>query len=506
MSIHWPIIRRLITHPRRVVVVDDRRSYRGAHLLAGAMHIAAAIEARSTSDKVALMLPTSGAFPMAALAGWMTGRTVVPLNYLLSPEELQYIVDDCGADVIVTVQPMLDFVKEPPRGPSLLMLEDVNFRRVPDIRWPALAGDDDLAVLLYTSGTSGRPKGVMLTHGNLTANIRQIRDWVDFTPADTLLGVLPQFHTFGLTVLTLLPLWVGCKVVYTARFAPPKIIRLLREHRPTALIAIPSMYNALLHTKNTEPDDFSSLRFIVSGGEPLPQAVFDGFREKFGVTINEGYGLTETAPVTNWCRPQEFRPHSVGRRLPRIEQRIVDLETGRDVPPGTGEGEIRIAGPNVMRGYFNLPDETNAAFDAQGFFRTGDIGRMDEEGHLYVTGRLKEMLIVGGENVFPREIEEVLNRHPEVAASGVIGMQDPVRGELPVAFVELVEGAEFDERELIAHCRANLPGYKAPRRIYYVEALPRNPTGKVMRRELKALLPENAEDEAGTPEPQTRPG
>lgn len=505
MSLHWTILRRLLLHPRRVAVVDDRRSYRGARIIAGALHLAAAIDRTSRADKVALMLPTSGAFPMAALAGWITGRTIVPLNYLLSPEDLQYIVDDCGADTIVTVQQMLDFVKEPPRGPTLLKLEDLDFRRVPDVRWPVPASRDDLAVLLYTSGTSGRPKGVMLTHGNLLANIRQIREWVDFTPADTLLGVLPQFHTFGLTVLTLLPLSVGCRVVYTARFAPPKIVRLLREHRPTALIAIPSMYNALLHVKNAEAEDFASLRYVVSGGEPLPQAVFDGFLERYNVTINEGYGLTETAPVTNWCRPQEFKPHSVGRALPRVQERIVDMDSGRDIPPGRGEGEIRVAGPNVMAGYYNLPEETRSAFDERGYFRTGDIGRMDPDGHLYITGRLKEMLIVGGENVFPREIEEVLNRHPDVAASGVVGMQDPVRGELPVAFVELVEGAIFDEHALIAHCRAHLPGYKAPRQIRHLAELPRNPTGKVLRRDLKALVATLAAGaEAGDPQEQAR--
>jgi long-chain acyl-CoA synthetase len=502
MSIHWPIIRRCLRSPLRVAIVDDQRKLRTIELLVGAMHVAGQLRETSKSSTVGVLLPTSGAFPIAALAGWIAARTVVPLNYLLKPAELQYVVDDCGCDTILTAKPMLDFLGEPPRGARLVRLEELDFHSMPDVQWPARASADDLAVLLYTSGTSGKPKGVMLTHGNISANIRQIDRWVDFSSRDTLLGVLPQFHSFGLTVLTLLPLTIGCRVVYTARFVPGKLVRLLREHRPTVMIAIPSMYNALLHAKNAGPEDFASLRYTVSGGEPLPQSVLEGFRERYGVTINEGYGLTETAPVTNWCRPEEFRPRSVGRALPWIDQKIVDVESGRDLPPGH-DGEVRMRGPNIMKGYYNLPAETAAAFDEKGYFRTGDIGRLDEDGHLYITGRLKEMLIVGGENVFPREIEEVLNRHPTVKDSGVVGVMDPIRGELPLAFVEMKEDppgsgktAPFDERALLAWCRERLAGYKVPREIRCVPALPRNATGKVLRRELKALATQSAGAEA----------
>jgi long-chain acyl-CoA synthetase len=487
LSVHWPIIRRLFTHPGRVAVTDETRSYRSLDLLIGALHIADAIESRSTTQTVGVLIPTSGAFPMAALAGWMLGKTVVPLNYLLKPDELQYVIDDCGADTVVTVQPLLHFLKEPPRVKNLLRLEDINFRSFPSGRWPAPANDDDLAVLLYTSGTSGRPKGVMLTHGNLTANMRQIQEWVDFSTADTMFGVLPQFHSFGLTVLTLLPLAAGIKVIYAAKFLPPRIIKLIRQHRPTVFIAIPSMYGALLHAKDAGPEDFKCFRYIVSGGEPLPDAVFTRFRERFGVTINEGYGLTETAPVTNWCRPHEWRAHSVGRPLPDVNERIVDLNTEQDLGPNQ-DGEVRIKGPNVMRGYYHLPKESAAAFDPQGFFRTGDIGRLDDDGHLFITGRLKEMLIIGGENVFPREIEEVLEKHPGVQAAGVIGKADPLRGELPIAFVELREGQAFDAADLIRWCRQHLAGYKVPTEVRQLAALPRNPTGKIMRRELKTMV------------------
>ncbi|MBY0111847.1 MAG: AMP-binding protein [Phycisphaerales bacterium] len=489
MSVHSAILKQLLLHPRSVALVDDRRTTRNIELVVGASHIASKVDSVNRTDTLGILLPTSGAFPAAALAGFSLGRTIVPLNYLLKQEELQYVLDDCGTDTLVTVKPMLEHLGYTPRCKNIVLLDELDFTGFPDLRWPASKDDDDLAVLLYTSGTSGKPKGVMLTHGNILANMRQIEHWVDFSRTDSMLGVLPQFHSFGMTVLTFLPLVLGIKAVYTAKFMPQKIVRLIREHRPTVMVAIPSMYNALLSVKDAKPDDFASLRYIVSGGEPLPKAVLEKYRERFGVTINEGYGLTETSPVTNWCRPHEFRLGSVGRPLPEIDQRIIDTATGRSLPPNT-DGEVWIKGPNVMKGYFNLPDETAKCMTPTGFFRTGDIGRLDDDGHLHITGRLKEMLIVGGENVFPREIEEVLEKHPSVNAAGVVGLMDPVRGELPLAFVEMRDGAAFDRQALITHCRGSLAGYKVPTDIRVMEALPRNATGKVMRRELKKLASE----------------
>jgi long-chain acyl-CoA synthetase len=400
------------------------------------------------------------------------------------------VVDDCGTDIVLTATPLLEFLGFRPRVRSLVALDALGpdaFTGIPEPRWPRPARDEDLAVLLYTSGTTGRPKGVMLSHGNLSTNVRQCRQWIHFDHRDILLGVLPQFHSFGLTTLTLLPLTAGLKAVYAARFSPAKILQLLRAHRPTMFVAIPSMYAALLNAKSARPEDFASLRIIVSGGEPLPSAVAEGFLERFGVRISEGFGMTETSPCTHWCRPGEYRPRSVGMPLPGVEQRIVDLDSGRDLPQGA-EGELRLRGPNIMQGYFRLPDETARAFDERGWLRTGDIARVDAEGFLYITGRLKEMLIVGGENVFPREIEEAIESHPSVAAVGVIGARDEVRGEVPIAFVELREGAVLEERAIQEWARARLAGYKVPREIHAVTALPRNPTGKLLRRELRTLL------------------
>lgn len=486
MSFARAISRRLLRSPRRIAVVDDQRRWRSIELLVGSWHLAREIESASRRPRIGVMLPTSGLFPMALLAAWSLGRTIVPLNYLLRREEIEFVIEDAGLDAVVTVGPMLDFVGGLPESLRLLKLDEMRakFKGLPRPRRMRGVPADEPAVILYTSGTSGRPKGVMLLERNLAANVRQCREWADFDRDDVLLGVLPQFHSFGLTVLTLLPLACGCRAIYTARFQPARLVQLAVEHRPTAFVAIPSMFNALRLVKSAPSDAFSSLRYAVSGGEPLPDAVSTGFRERFGVTVAEGYGLTETGPVSNWCRPQEYRPHSVGPPLPEVEERIVDPE-GRDLPPGE-DGEVRIKGPNVMAGYYRRPEETAAAFDERGFFRTGDMGRFDEAGHLHITGRLKEMLIVAGENVFPREIEEVLDAHPDVKASAVVGMSDPSRGEVPLAFVEMIEGAVFDETSLRSHCRSRLGQHKVPREIRRIEELPRNATGKIMRRMLQA--------------------
>lgn len=486
MQLLRTILRRQLLSPLRISIVDDQRSWRGVTLIAAALHLARAIDQATTAPHVGVMLPTSGLFPAALVAGWMLGRTVVPINYLLSSAEIEYILDDAAVDTVVTVGPLVRMVGGLPERVRQIRMDEMSFRGMPPLRRPHHRDDSFLAVLLYTSGTSGRPKGVELTAANLQANVSQCVRWAEFTRRDVMLGVLPQFHSFGLTVLTIIPLAVGCRAIYTARFVPARILELLRVHRPTVFVAIPSMYNALRSAKSARPDDFASLRYIVSGAEPLPDAVAEAFRVRFGVTINEGYGLTETSPVTNWCRPHEHRPHSVGRALPEVEIMIVGPD-GAAVARGES-GEVRIKGPNVMRGYHRLPELTSSVFDDAGYFRTGDMGRLDEDGHLYITGRLKEMFIISGENVFPREIEEVLNTHPAVQDSAVIGMPDESRGEVPIAFFEVSEdaGEAADEASLRAHCRQHLPHWKIPREFRRVEKLPRSATGKILRRELRA--------------------
>ncbi len=349
----------------------------------------------------------------------------------------------------------------------------------------------------------------MLTHGNLHHNVTACIEHAGLNERTIFLGVLPQFHSFGLTVLTLVPLFMAARAVYTARFVPRRLIELMKTHKPSVFIAVPSMWNALLSVKSAGPGDFDSLRYGIAGGEKLPAAVREKVQDRFGVKLMEGYGLTETSPVSNWSTHEKNREGSVGSALPGVGNWILD-EAGQPLPPASdgsvAEGEIGLSGPSIMKGYFNLPELTEQVMtQVKGpdgkdvrVFKTGDIGKIDADGFLFITGRKKEMLIVGGENVFPREIEEVLDNHPAVSASAVIGRQDDSRGEVPIAFVELLEDTLFDASEARTYCRKNLPPFKVPRDIHVVDKLPRNPTGKILRRALVEPEPSaEATDDAG---------
>jgi long-chain acyl-CoA synthetase len=501
MNLLWLILTQALRHPNRVAAVDDQRSWRYLDLVGGAMLVAEAIETQSSARNVAICLPTGGAFPMALLGAWLAGRVAVPLNYLLGRDELTYVINDSDVDTILTVPAMLEFIggaEVIPRGVRVLDLMTLDRTGLPPLRWPPMAARDQTAVILYTSGTSGRPKGVMLSHGNLLSNVEAAIAHAKLSRLDRFLGVLPQFHSFGLTALTLVPLRVGATAFYCAKFVPRRIVSLLRRYQAAIIMAVPSMYGALLSVKDATSSDFASIRLAISGGEPLSDGVLEAFRDRFGVNIHEGYGLTETAPITNLSTPERCRRGSVGTALPGVRVVVVD-DQDRPLPPGR-DGEILIAGPNVMGGYYKQPEQTREVFvkldgpttaGAGGgtdsiFFRTGDIGRLDADGFLAVTGRKKEMLIIGGENVFPRQIEEVLNQHPCVRDSAVIGRQDGVRGEVPIAFVEIEEAKNFDEAQLRTWCRQRLAAFKVPRNIERIDLLPRSATGKILRRRLQA--------------------
>ncbi len=495
MSLLNPILKNALWRPFRVAVKDDQREYRYMDLVFGAYYIARTIRRTTQAGHIGFMLPTSGAVPTTLLGIWLANRVAVPLNFLLSKDELDYVIRDSDIDTLITSRKLMEHIGGQELVPDhirVIHIEDIAFSGIPPLKLPPRFHNDDLAVILYTSGTSGRPKGVMLTHGNLASNVDAGIAHARITRANLFLGVLPQFHSFGLTVLTLIPLRICARVVYTARFIPRQIIRLLRQHRPDFFIAVPSMYGAILSVKDASPDDFNSIIFPISGGEPLPQSVYDAYRERFNIRLLEGYGLTETSPATNWCTPHEHKPHSVGKPLPGVRNIIVD-ENNHAVEPGT-EGEIIIAGPNVMKGYYKQPELTDKVImkivptgesKPVRAFRTGDIGHIDTDGFLYITGRKKEMLIIGGENVFPREIEEVLNQHPQIRDSAVVGKSDGMRGEVPVAFVELNEEGSFDENAVRSFCRDRLAQYKVPREIHVLDKLARNPTGKILRRQLK---------------------
>jgi long-chain acyl-CoA synthetase len=487
MNLSIALTTSFLRRPLRTFMVDDLRAYRGIDLMVAGMHIADMIDLKSAHPRVGLLIPTTGIMGAAIYGVALAGRTSIPLNYLLDEATLNYVIKDSGCDLIIASRKLIDHLGFVPKVKNLVYLEDINFKSLPSPRLPRWTSSSEIAVVLYTSGTSGKPKGVMLSHRNLLTNVKQTHDHIHVENDDVFLGVLPQFHSFGLTALTLLPMLFGCKAIYSARFMPKKIIELMHRHHPTIYVGIPSMYNALLTVKSATPDDFASFRILASGGEPLPADVRTRFQDRFNKGIVEGYGLTETSPVTHLLLPDEQREGTVGRAVPGLEQVIVDPETEKHLPPET-DGELRLKGPNVMAGYLGLDEETSFAFDKDGYFKTGDMAQVDREGFLTITGRIKEMIIVGGENVFPREIEEVLNAHPAVHASGVIGQTDPMRGEVPVAFAEIEEDQQVEVDELTRWCREKLPGYKVPRRIELIDALPRNATGKIMRRQLKPIL------------------
>jgi long-chain acyl-CoA synthetase len=302
-------------------------------------------------------------------------------------------------------------------------------------------------------------------------------------PDHHLLGILPPFHVFGLTVLNILPSFLGGTVTYIPRFSPQGTYQAIVKDNITVIIAVASMYGAIGRLKSLEAEQLKRIHIVISGGEPLPRAVYEEFHRRTGIRISEGYGMTETSPVVCCDLPWNHRVGTVGFPIPDVQ---VCLRDGNgQTLTGDQEGEICVRGPNIMQGYYNRPEETKAVIDAEGWLRTGDLGRIDAEGRISITGRAKDLIIVAGENVYPREVESVLESHPSVAESAVIGRQDGSRGEVVTAYVSLREGTTATDEELRAFCRDRLAGYKVPRQVQIRKELPHGPTGKVLKRALR---------------------
>ena len=472
--------------PQRFAAADPAAQFKYAALIATVDRLAAHIAAAPASTHVGILAPTSAISAAAHLACWRAGRTPVPLNYLLAPDVLAQIVADAELKLLLATEHFAEAANK--LSCATLSLETAA-GTTPDCAAPDAphVSSDDLAVLLYTSGTSGAPKGVRLTFDNLVQNVRASVAHLRLDPDQRFVGLLPQFHSFGLTMTTLLPLMLGASIVYLPRFSPVALMNIVQEHKITILIAVASMYGALLKLRNIAPDALASLRLAISGGEPLPANTAAAFQQRFGIDILEGWGLTETSPVVSVNTPWAHRPGSVGRPIPGAEVWAVDEQHHRRAPDL--EGELLVRGHCVMAGYHKRASDTAATMHAGGLL-TGDIGRVDADGYIWITGRAKEMIIVGGENVFPRAIEEVLLEHPAVAEAAVVGVPDKLRGEVPIAFVVLREGARCEPRELREHCKRRLAAYMAPREIHIADDLPRGPTGKILKRTLPALAAE----------------
>jgi len=457
----------------------------------------------TAKDRVAILLENDVPYLYALFGALKAGAAVVPLNTFLAAPELEYIIADSGAKVLVSSDRFASLARRfSEKIPSLKSLVTVGREDLGGDTWLSeelVSGEksrdpeqtarrDDLAMIVYTSGTTGHPKGAMLTHGNLLSNAAASAMAVRIGKRDRVLLMLPMFHSFTLTACIIMPIAAGAGIVVVDKLRSiGGIIKSLLTKRVTMLIGIPQIYDVIAETGlPLWVRMLLKLRLCVSGSAPLPEKTLSRFEKIMRVPLLEGYGLSEASPVVS-INPIDGarKPGSVGKSLQGVSVRIVS-EKGRELPPG-GVGEIAVRGPNVMKGYLNLPSETKETI-RNGWLMTGDIGKMDGEGYIYILDRKKDMILFHGMNVYPREIEEALYGHPSVAEAAVVGKADKRRGEIPVAFVSAREGADADAAALIRHCRARLAAYKIPHRIIFRDKLPRTATGKISKRELKKQL------------------
>ncbi len=439
-------------------------------------------------ERVGVMLPNVPEFAVVYYGVLRAGGVVVPMNPLLKEREVAFYLGDSGARLVFAWHGFAEAAEAGAREPGAdcLFVTPGEFARLLSEVEPAAEpidrAPDDTAVILYTSGTTGTPKGAELTHSNLTSNVATVVALHSFSQRDVLLGALPLFHSFGQTCSMNATIASGATLSLIPRFDAGRALGIIERDGATVFQGVPTMYSALLHHPERESFDTSTLRVCVSGGASLPAEVLRGFEEAFGCTLLEGYGLSETSPVASSNRPdRERRPGSVGVPIDGVQIRIVD-ENGAEVPIGA-RGEIVIRGPNVMKGYWGRPDAT-AETIRDGWFHTGDIGVMDEDGYFFIVDRLKDMIIRGGYNVYPREVEEVLYEHPAVREVAVVGVPDPELGEEVAAAVALKEGAAADEDELRDFVKARVAPYKYPRLISFFPDLPKGPSGKIVKREI----------------------
>jgi long-chain acyl-CoA synthetase len=442
-------------------------------------------------DRVALWLKNRPEFVPAFFGILNAGAVVVPINNFLKPDEVSYILQDAGIDLLITDAELgTHFPALATARPGLKILKVEEFASVDGNRQSSIVNrqstESDLAVIIYTSGTTGRPKGAMLSHGNLLHNVESCRIVLETVELDRFAVLLPLFHSYMLTVGMLLPFLVGGSMVLVKSLNQPhNILKEICQRQATILPAIPQFYRTLTHV--AIPGAFP-FRLCISGAAPLPVQVLKDFEAKFKIPLIEGYGLSEASPVVTKNPLRGVRkPGSIGLPVPHVEVSVQD-DAGRMLGPNEN-GEICVRGGNVMLGYWNKPEETAQAI-RDGWLLTGDIGYRDTDGYYFITDRKKDMLLVNGINVYPREIEEVLYQFPGVKEVAVVGWLDARRGEMPVAFVAPSEGVTLDERALIQFVRQRLADYKVPRRVSFMPALPRNATGKILKTALRNPLTE----------------
>ncbi|QWZ08510.1 long-chain fatty acid--CoA ligase [Nocardioides panacis] len=462
-------------------------------LLDGARRVTALLKSKGVGpgDRVGLVLPNVPPFPVLFYGALAAGAVVVPMNPLLKAREVQYYLEDSGASVVFAWEAMADEAGKAAStvGIDCIPVEADGFlellaRHEPDDE-VVDRDDDDTVVLLYTSGTTGQPKGAELTHHNLATNASTSAETlVELSDEDVVMGCLPLFHCFGLTCGLNAAVTAGACLTLIPRFDAKKALEVIGRDKVTVFEGVPTMYAGMLHVEDAASFDVSSLRTCISGGSAMPVEVMKKFEEQFGCIVLEGYGLSETSPVASFNRPDlERKPGSIGVPVRGVEMKLVDDE-GKDTPDGE-VGEIAIRGENVMKGYWGREEATQEAIP-DGWFRSGDMAKQDEDGYFFIVDRKKDLIIRGGYNVYPREVEEALYEHEAVAEVAVVGVPHDDLGEEVGAAVALKAGQKVSEDELREFAKERLAAYKYPRHLWIVEELPKGPTGKILRREVSA--------------------
>lgn len=448
-------------------------------------------------DVVSLLMPNSAEYIIAYFACWKIGALAGPINSLLKAQEMAYVMANSEAKALLVHPDFLPTIQtirhELPALKNVISFADEaaatsDFRNEEPLPKQPVIGLEDEAIIIYTSGTTGKPKGCLLTHGNVIANARQISEWLKFGANDRLLTIMPLFHMNAVSVTTMSALYAGGSTVVSPKFSASRFWRIISDYQITSFGSVATMLSMLLATypEGVPADlDTSQLRFAMCGSAPVPAEVLKRFEETFNCLVIEGYGLSESTCRSTFNPPDKRRrPGSCGMPIGN-EMKVVD-DDDNEVPDGS-LGEIVLRGENILKAYYKNPAATDTAF-RNGWFHTGDVGYRDADGFFYIVDRKSDMIIRGGENIYPREIDEVLYEHRAVAAAAVIGVPDELYGEEVAGFVVLKEGESVTEEELLAHCRARLADFKCPKTIRLVKEIPKGPTGKLLKRELGAQM------------------
>jgi fatty-acyl-CoA synthase len=443
----------------------------------------------SAGGRVAYLGPNHPAFLETLFAAGAVGAIFVPLNFRLTGPELEFILDDSGADMLVYAPEQADVVAAMPAGRQMIALADDYEDLMAEAASDPLdepVGLEDICMIMYTSGTTGAPKGAMLTHGNITWNCVNVLLDVDLTRDEVTLVSAPMFHAAALNMTCLPTFMKGAAAVVMPSFSPDGAFDLIEKHRVTWMFGVPAMFNAMLGSSRWAQADLSSVRILECGGAPVPEPLIRSYQAR-GLTFVQGYGMTETAPGALFLGPDAAdKIGSAGKPSFFTDVRLAGPD---GAPPPQGRpGEIQIQGPNVMKGYWNRSDATRAAFAEGGWFRSGDAALVDGEGFFRIHDRIKDVIISGGENIYPAEVEAALYEHPDVAECAVIGVADETWGEVGKAFVVLRPNARVDTAELLSALRGRLAGYKIPKTVEFIDVLPRNGAGKVLKQRLRQSL------------------